>query len=241
MSVLGGDRVGLVADRTGETTLDGDEGRPVLGLPEAPALQDPEQLQEAPELIPAGGRRPHLLPAPPLGARDEVSIMREAAAGDAGAVRVLLDVHLPTVYGFVRARLGGGNPSVDDVMQETLEEAVKSARTFRGESSLATWLCAIARRRLARHYERERRSEEAGRWEPSGREPPEDALDRRDEVVRALAKLPPSQREALTLKYLDDMTVEQVATHMQKSTVKVQSILQRARDGLKKELERVRG
>lgn len=169
-----------------------------------------------------------------------MAILRDAAAGDPGAVRVLLDVHLPTVYGFVRARLGGQQHAVDDVMQETLEEAVRSAHTYRGEAALATWLCTIARRRLARHYERERRAEEAGRWMPPDHEPPQDAWDRKDEVVRALGKLPPSQREAVALKYLDDLTVEQVAAQMDRSIVQVQSLLQRGRQALKAELERVR-
>ena len=180
-------------------------------------------------------------PAVPSGERDEVAILRDAVAGEPVAVRILLDVHLPTVYGFVHARLGGRQDNADDIMQETLEEAVRSAHTFRGESSLATWLCAIARRRLARYYERERRAEEAGRWLVAVADPQDDVLDRRDEVVRALGALPPSQRQALVLKYLDDLTVEQVATQMGKTVVQVQSLLQRGRDGLKKELERVRG
>lgn len=214
---------------SGGSRVSSDETRKAFGGPSQGA--DPSVLR------PPFGLTP---PPPPPGSRDEVAILRDAASGEPGAVRVLLDVHLPTVYGFVRARLGGGNPSVDDVMQETLEEAIRSAHTFRGESALATWLCAIARRRLARHYERERRAEEAGRWAPPTHEPAEEILDRKDEVVRALGKLPPSQREVLVLKYMDDLSVERVAVEIGKTTVQVQSLLQRGRDGLKKELDRVR-
>jgi RNA polymerase sigma-70 factor (ECF subfamily) len=209
------------------------------------SIDTPDTLKEIVELPEADPptSTPEPAPARLPGARErnEVQILRDAVAGEQNAVRILLDVHMPTVYGFVMARLGGRRDSADDIMQETLEEAIKSAHSFRGESSLATWLCTIARRRLARMYDRERKAEENGRWLTPGQTVDDPDLDRRDEVTRALGALPPSQRQAVVLKYLDDLPVEKVAAEMGKTTVQVQSLLQRGRDGLKKELERVRG
>src|ERR1041385_1877763 len=156
---------------------------------------DPSGVQPA-EIEAEATSRPSLRP----GDRDEVALLRDAVAGEHGAVKVLLDVHMPVVYGFVFARLGGRIHAAEDVMQETLEEAIRSAHTFRGESTLATWLCAIARRRLARQYERERKAEEAGRSLTLVPESAEINLDRKDEVTRALGALPTSQRQALVLK-----------------------------------------
>ena len=87
----------------------------------------------------------------------ESDLLSGAAQGDPDAVRALIDSVGPVVYGFVFARVGGDEPTAQDLLQETLIEALRSARTFRGEAALKTWVCAIARRRLARHYEAERR------------------------------------------------------------------------------------
>ena len=173
------------------------------------------------------------VPAKLVGARDEVEILRAVAAGEAAATRILLDVHMPTVYGFIFGRLGGRSAASDDVIQETLMEACRSAHTFRGDASLATWLCAIARRRIARYFEAERKSEEAGRFLTAVPSDLEGDADRRDHVTRALRQLSPSHRQALVFKYLDDMTVEQIAEQMDKSRVEVQSLLQRARNSFK--------
>ena len=67
----------------------------------------------------------------------------------------------PVVYGYLFARVGGDEAAAEDLLQETLLEAVRGAPAFRGESAVSTWLCAIARRRLARYYETERRAEVA--------------------------------------------------------------------------------
>jgi RNA polymerase sigma-70 factor (ECF subfamily) len=223
----------------------------VVGRPPTEPSEDPGISEVAPAADPATiGADPVIelppapdlpAPPPPAAVRDEVAILRDAVAGDAEAVRILLDVHFPTVYGFVRARLGGREHAVEDVLQETLEEAVRSAKTFRGDAALATWLCTIARRRLARFYERERKAEETGRILDVVPDHVEDALDRKDEVVRALGSLAFSQRQALVFKYLDDLSVEQVAEQMGRTPVQVQSLLQRGREALKKELDRVRG
>ena len=63
-----------------------------------------------------------------------------------------------------------------------------------------------------------------------------DDVDRRDEVTRALGRLPAVHRQVLVLKYLDELSVQQIATQLGRTSVQVQSLLQRARDGLRSEL-----
>src|ERR1700741_3083384 len=80
-----------------------------------------------------------------------------AAARAPDAVPALIASIGPVVYGFVFARVGGDEPAAQDLLQETLIEALRSAPTFRGDASLRTWVWAIARPGLPRHYEAERR------------------------------------------------------------------------------------
>jgi RNA polymerase sigma-70 factor (ECF subfamily) len=173
----------------------------------------------------------------------ERELLAAAAAGDPQAVRWLLDEVAPVVYGFLFARVGGGQAAAEDLLQETLLEAVRSAHTFRGDSSASTWMCAIARRRLARHYESERRSEVARqslRLVEEGTTDEEVAtaelVERQDEVVRALGRLPALQRQVLVLKYLEGMSVQDIAGQVNRSRVQVQSLLQRGRDSLRRQL-----
>jgi len=175
----------------------------------------------------------------------ESALLTGAAGGDPDAVRALIDSIGPVVYGFVFARVGGNEPAAQDLLQETLIEALRSAPTFRGDASLRTWVCAIARRRLARHYEAERRQAVAesglallggigGLARTSGGR---DDVEQRDEIVRALGRLPAVHRQVLVMKYLDELPVAQIADELGRSPVQVQSLLQRARDGLRRALE----
>jgi RNA polymerase sigma-70 factor (ECF subfamily) len=170
---------------------------------------------------------------------NEGDLLAAAAGGDTVAVRAFLDAVGPSVYGFVFARVGGDEAAAEDLVQETLVEAIRSAHTFRGESALRTWVCAIARRRLARHYEAERRQAVAesgltllGAWQGTDTD-----LERRDEIVRALGRLPVLHRQVLVRKYLDDWSVADIAAELARTAVQIQSLLQRARDGLRRELE----
>jgi RNA polymerase sigma-70 factor (ECF subfamily) len=172
---------------------------------------------------------------------EDVALLRAVAGRDPHAVRRLLSDVAPVVYGFLFARVGGNEAVAEDLLQETLLEAVRGAPGYRGEAALSTWLCAIARRRLARHYESERRAESAraGLHLVTGgaASSTEDAVDRRDEVARALGRLSASHRQVLVLKYLDGLSVETIASELGRSRVQVQSLLQRARDALRRELE----
>jgi DNA-directed RNA polymerase specialized sigma24 family protein len=149
----------------------------------------------------------------------EAELLAAAAAGEHEALRWLLDDVAPVVYGFLFARVGGDEATAEDLLQETLLEAVRGAAAFRAESAVSTWLCAIARRRLARYYETERRAE----------------------VARGSLRLVDNHVAAglgadLVLKYLEDLSVEDIAEQVSRSRVQVQSLLQRGREGLRRQL-----
>ena len=171
---------------------------------------------------------------------DEAARLAAAADGDPAALRWLLDEVAPVVHGFLYARLGADASAVEDLLQETVIEAVRGAGTFRGESALSTWMCAIARRRVARHFEQERREAiRRANLRVVTETTVDEALDRaeqRDDVARALGRLPVLHRQVLVLKYLDDLSVEDIAAELGRTRVQVQSLLQRARDGLRREL-----
>ena len=171
------------------------------------------------------------------------TLLNSAAKGDVAAASTILEETGPVVYGFIYARLGGHAQACEDVLQSTYLEAIRSAGSFRGDSSLSTWLCAIARRQIARYFESERRrlvteshlrlaSDEEEQSESS-----EELVAARDEVIRALGSLPVLHRQALVLRYLDGMTVAEVAAELGRSEVQMQSLLQRARAALRRTLE----
>lgn len=174
----------------------------------------------------------------PLGdGAQEAALLRAAAAGKPDAVRWLLDEVAPVVHGFVWARVAGDRAVAEDLLQETLLAAVRSADSFRGDAAASTWMCGIARHLVARHWESERRSDVArSRLQVVPDTDPEQQLLDRDEVAAALGRLPALHRQVLVLKYLDELPVQDIADQVGRSKVQVQSLLQRAREGLRREL-----
>lgn len=169
----------------------------------------------------------------------QTGLLQRAADGDGDAARRLIDETGPVIYGYVFVRVGGNQAVAEDIVQDTFLEAIRSAESFRGESALSTWMCTIARRRLARHYEQERRHEQARSRlsvvSPAVTGPIE--VDEQDLVARALGALSAVHRQVLVLKYLDDLTVAAIAEQLGRTRVQVQSLLQRARAALKEQLE----
>jgi RNA polymerase sigma-70 factor, ECF subfamily len=173
--------------------------------------------------------------------RDDASWLQAAAAGDPAAVRRLLDEAGAVVHGYVYARVGGDEQVAADIVQDTFLEAMRGADGFRGDAAVSTWMCAIASRRLARHYEAERKQAEARRGlqaVPSYDDTVAmDEVAERDAVIRALGRLSTDHRQVLVLKYLDGLPVVDIAAQTGRTRVQVQSLLQRARDALRLELE----
>jgi len=144
---------------------------------------------------------------------------------------------LPRVYGYVYSRCGRDAELAEELTQETFVDAIRHRRHFEGRSDPVTWLCAIARHRLADHYRRLDR-QERGRARLVREIDVEgaDELERTDERERighVLRGLPALQRAVLVLTALDGLTVRQASVLVGRSERATESLLARARAGFR--------
>jgi RNA polymerase sigma-70 factor (ECF subfamily) len=146
----------------------------------------------------------------------------------------LYDEALPHVYGYLLARCGDA-ALAEDLTAESFLAAVHAVRRPDAPDPSFAWLIGVARHKLADHWrrvERERRG--LGRLGRSDHEPPavddpwETAIDR----IRArevLSRLGTHHRAALTLRYLDGLSVPEVARHLDRTVHATEALLVRAR------------
>ncbi|MGW5416204.1 sigma-70 family RNA polymerase sigma factor [Actinomadura geliboluensis] len=127
------------------------------------------------------------------------------------------EYHRP-LLAFVLRLTGGDRQWAEDVVQETMIRAWRSAdRLDDRTSSLMPWLATVSRRIVIDHRrQREVRPPEVGDG-PLENVPMADELDgllRKVVVAEALESLSPAHRQALTETVLRDRTVNQAAEHL---------------------------
>jgi RNA polymerase sigma-70 factor (ECF subfamily) len=136
-------------------------------------------------------------------------------AGDERAATRLVDRHATAVAGYVASL--GFRGDAQELVQDTFIRAFGSLDSFRGESSLRTWLFAIARRLVldARRADRRRRDTEEVQESTAATE--YDALDDlvADEIQErlrsALGRLSRTQREVFVLRVNDGLSYKEIA------------------------------
>jgi RNA polymerase sigma-70 factor (ECF subfamily) len=160
-----------------------------------------------------------------------------ASASRSGAPgHPLLDKYeaaLPQVYGYLRARCDT-TAVAEDLTAETFLAAAESLRRPNSPDDVSVgWLIGIARHKLADHWRRQAREDSRLRIIASraGR-PTDDPWDARLDAVVAhdtLRRLAPQHRAALTLRYVDDLPVREVADALDRSLHATEALLVRAR------------
>jgi len=149
----------------------------------------------------------------------DLELIARWKAGSQRAATQLVERHAESVARFVGSV--GLRVDVDDVVQETFARGFASLDRFRGESSLRTWLFAIARRLVLDQRRSERRRGGGARMQVEVRDADAvtefDALDGvvADETERrmreAVARLTPTQREVFTLRVAEGLSYKEIA------------------------------
>src|SRR6187401_1453861 len=84
-------------------------------------------------------------------ASDSVDELQKALADDAG-FEAWYRRSLPRVYAYLVSRGGGDVALAEDLTQQTFIAAIDQRSRFDGRSDTVTWLCGIARHKLADHF-----------------------------------------------------------------------------------------
>jgi RNA polymerase sigma-70 factor (ECF subfamily) len=192
--------------------------------------------------------------------RDENLVDRVKQKDVAALAQYLVEIRRP-LLAFIERQLGAGlrrKIEVDDVFQEVSVEAVRAL----GEADFAnrepfSWLCQIAERRIVdahRHYfgaQKRDAKREVALGSPGGDSQhaavidllvasltsPTQALSRKGREARlyeALGSLPPDQREALRLRYVEGLSSKDIADRLGKSDGAVRVMLTRSLERLQR-------
>lgn len=147
---------------------------------------------------------------------------------------------LPRVYSYLVSRSGGDTGLAEELTQQTFIAAIDQRSRFDGRSDTITWLCGIARHKLADHFraidrdERRQMRMEVRQIELEERPRVGLKLEDREMIGEVLRSLPANQRAVLVFVGLDDLSVAEAARLIGRSRGATESLLFRARDSFRR-------
>jgi RNA polymerase sigma-70 factor, ECF subfamily len=174
----------------------------------------------------------NMVPCADLASLDDLTLAQRCAAGDAAAQRAFyererLQVHR-TLY-----RVMGSNSQMEDLIQETFIEAFAAVGSFRGASTLHTWIDTIAARVCYRHLARPRSAPLADERDERSlcdyTERQADARTALRQLYAMLDRIEPKYRIAYTLHVIDGRPLAEVAKIARCSLMAVKNRVWRAR------------
>ena len=154
---------------------------------------------------------------------------------DPAAFRRWYDDAVIRVYGYLHGRCGGDADLAEELTQQTFIQAVRHWQTFDGRADSVTWLCSIARNKLIDHFRQIDRQQRRHlrlvvREIPMAGGAAHESVDDREAVLAALRDLPALHRAALVLRYVDDLSMREVAKTLGRSEAATESLIRRARE-----------
>ncbi len=131
-----------------------------------------------------------------------------------------------------------------DITQDTFLKAMRAADKFQGDSSLYTWLCAIAKRLLINRYKKESRelpTDDFSCTLPKNERSPEDLVSDRDTAMyihRILHKMNEPYKEVFSLRVFGQLSFSEIAKLFSKTESWARVTYHRARKIINEELRK---
>lgn len=196
---------------------------------EAPSLQIPRRLAGPPASVPPDHS-------------DETGLVRAVLAKDRKAAAEFVERYSDFVYAYLYSRLIPRIDLAEDMLQEVFLAAWEGLASFRGASSLKTWLLGIARHKVEGHYRSQlRKMEDLDDQQEcpatSSELPLDEAVDRKrleEKTRRVLAELPEAYSAVLLWRYWEQRHGREIATLCGRTEKAVERLLARAREQFKR-------
>jgi RNA polymerase sigma-70 factor, ECF subfamily len=175
-------------------------------------------------------------------APDDEALIARSRAGDAGAVRALVERHAPTVFR-IAYRLVGRKAQAEDIAQDVLMRMLDYREGWLSKPGFHVWLRRAVYNRAVDIHRKQRP------WafsaldvvaETSDGAPAQDtalvARESETHVAAAVLELPLRQRMAVTLCFYEQHSLAEAAAVLKVSVGAVESLLHRAKATLKQKL-----
>lgn len=176
--------------------------------------------------------------------KDQEKIIARARRGDADAFEQLVVAYRDQVFRLA-LRMCGSEADADEVAQEAFLSAWKALPNFRGESQFSTWLYQLTTHAAIDLMRREKRQIAAADiTEVSAADPapsPQQQAEQSEqrEIVRdAILQLAPEQREVVVLRFMEELSYEEIGAVLKLPSGTVKSRLNRAKAQLKEILSK---
>jgi RNA polymerase sigma-70 factor (ECF subfamily) len=189
-----------------------------------------------------------------IGHFEDRALARKVIRGDRRATAAFFETYFARLYRFAVSRVTDES-AVEDIVQETLIRALANLDGYRGEAALFTWLCQICRSQISDFWRRQ--GHRAAQMVPiddlDGVRHALDSLGNdafTDETERVsldrliqltLDHIPERYGRVLELKYIEGLSVAEIAGRLDTGPTASQSVLARARVAFRKVFEELAG
>jgi RNA polymerase sigma-70 factor (ECF subfamily) len=176
--------------------------------------------------------------------KGDLLLAKQLADGDEKVFEAFFRDYFSRLYRFALTRLGSDEDAIKDIVQTTLMNAMRSISTYRGEAAMFTWLCQICRNEINAHFRKLAKSVPVVPQDDVAIRPILESLagDEQDNpdshyegvqmkrlVQEVLDYLPTNYGDALEWKYIEGLSVVEIAARLKITELATQSILARAR------------
>jgi len=172
----------------------------------------------------------------------EDKLIKQAKKGDEGAFGRLYDRYIGQIYRFVLVKVNG-KAEAEDLTHDVFLSAWQNLKGYRDQGHpFSSWLYQIARNRVIDHY---RTKKAHASIEETDEElfkvvgVVENTLETRltmEKIKSALARLSPDQQDVIMMKFVEDLSNEEIAKAMDKSEGAIRLLQFRAIQNLKDQL-----
>lgn len=174
---------------------------------------------------------------------DEKDIILRAAQGDREAFSVLYERYVRRIYSYIYYRTGNVHDA-EDLTERVFHRALHHIRNFRYQGlPFSAWLYRIAHNLVANwHRDNQRRQEvpiEGHLHLVMRGEHPESHLERNQEIerlIQAIQKLSPERQNLIVLKFVEQLSNEEIGKIMGRSEGAIKSLYHRTLISLRNEL-----
>lgn len=148
---------------------------------------------------------------------NDIELIKDCQNGDKRAFNQLIGYYYPYVSGYL-LKLTSSEHLTEDLTQETFVRIIRNIENFdvHGKASFSTYLITIAKHLYIDHLRKSRHE----LLSSDDFDIPDESFEKRvyekldfSEALELIEKLPPKQAIAIKLKYLEEMTLEQIARH----------------------------